>query len=137
MLSAVSGYGEEPPPGSGHHAGGVPEQTNRVHALLLVEHSRHLTVCRPHLVLLQTSALPFVVVIVNKSLGFYSFLFTDRYPHELLCIMQTPSTAMLWTRYTLRIPFYILSAATEGDYSFSFRTTKTSMFTKHKPNGTP
>ncbi|XP_071334355.1 very-long-chain (3R)-3-hydroxyacyl-CoA dehydratase 4 [Trachinotus anak] len=37
-----------------------------------------------------------------------------RYPHELLCVMDTPSIAMLWTRYTLWIPLYILSVATEG-----------------------
>lgn len=48
MLPVVSGSGEEPPPGNGHHAGGVPEQTDRVRALLLVEHSRHLTVRIPH-----------------------------------------------------------------------------------------
>lgn len=37
-----------------------------------------------------------------------------RYPHELLCVMEKPSIAMLWTRYTLWIPVYILSVATEG-----------------------
>uniref|UniRef100_A0A8D2ZSJ2 Very-long-chain (3R)-3-hydroxyacyl-CoA dehydratase n=1 Tax=Scophthalmus maximus TaxID=52904 RepID=A0A8D2ZSJ2_SCOMX len=37
-----------------------------------------------------------------------------RYPHELLQVMDTPSVAMLWTRYTLWIPLYILSVATEG-----------------------
>lgn len=37
-----------------------------------------------------------------------------RYPHELLRLMETPSTAMLWSRYTLWIPLYILSAASEG-----------------------
>ncbi|XP_072315412.1 very-long-chain (3R)-3-hydroxyacyl-CoA dehydratase 4 isoform X2 [Eucyclogobius newberryi] len=37
-----------------------------------------------------------------------------RYPHELLCVMDRPSGAMLWTRYTLWIPLYTLSAATEG-----------------------
>ncbi|XP_069034014.1 very-long-chain (3R)-3-hydroxyacyl-CoA dehydratase 4 isoform X3 [Embiotoca jacksoni] len=37
-----------------------------------------------------------------------------RYPHELLCVLDRPSTAMLWTRYTLRIPLYILSVASEG-----------------------
>ncbi|XP_045921809.1 very-long-chain (3R)-3-hydroxyacyl-CoA dehydratase 4 isoform X1 [Micropterus dolomieu] len=37
-----------------------------------------------------------------------------RYPYELLCVMGTPSIAMLWTRYTLLIPLYILSVATEG-----------------------
>ncbi|XP_039996605.1 very-long-chain (3R)-3-hydroxyacyl-CoA dehydratase 4 [Xiphias gladius] len=37
-----------------------------------------------------------------------------RYPHELLCVMDTPSITMLWTRYTLWIPLYILSVAIEG-----------------------
>ncbi|KAM4611438.1 very-long-chain (3R)-3-hydroxyacyl-CoA dehydratase 4 isoform 2-T3 [Polymixia lowei] len=37
-----------------------------------------------------------------------------RYPHELLCVIGTPSIEMLWTRYTLWIPIYILSVATEG-----------------------
>ncbi|XP_008298733.1 very-long-chain (3R)-3-hydroxyacyl-CoA dehydratase 4 [Stegastes partitus] len=37
-----------------------------------------------------------------------------RYPHELLCVMEKPSIAMLWIRYTLWIPLYILSVATEG-----------------------
>ncbi|XP_076004923.1 very-long-chain (3R)-3-hydroxyacyl-CoA dehydratase 4 [Genypterus blacodes] len=37
-----------------------------------------------------------------------------RYPHELLCVMATPSLRMLWTRYTLGIPMYVLSAAIEG-----------------------
>uniref|UniRef100_A0A667XP56 Very-long-chain (3R)-3-hydroxyacyl-CoA dehydratase n=1 Tax=Myripristis murdjan TaxID=586833 RepID=A0A667XP56_9TELE len=37
-----------------------------------------------------------------------------RYPHELLCVMDTPSFDMLWTRYTLWIPIYILSVVTEG-----------------------
>ncbi|XP_022603488.1 very-long-chain (3R)-3-hydroxyacyl-CoA dehydratase 4 [Seriola dumerili] len=37
-----------------------------------------------------------------------------RYPHELLRVMDTPSITMLWTRYTLWIPLYILSVATEG-----------------------
>ncbi|XP_030286977.1 very-long-chain (3R)-3-hydroxyacyl-CoA dehydratase 4 [Sparus aurata] len=37
-----------------------------------------------------------------------------RYPHELLCLLDKPSIAMLWTRYTLWIPIYILSVATEG-----------------------
>ncbi|XP_016887930.1 very-long-chain (3R)-3-hydroxyacyl-CoA dehydratase 4 isoform X1 [Cynoglossus semilaevis] len=37
-----------------------------------------------------------------------------RYPLELLRIMDTPSVSMLWIRYTLWIPVYILSVATEG-----------------------
>ncbi|XP_060922387.1 very-long-chain (3R)-3-hydroxyacyl-CoA dehydratase 4 [Limanda limanda] len=37
-----------------------------------------------------------------------------RYPHEMLRVMDKRSVAMLWTRYTLWIPLYILSVATEG-----------------------
>lgn len=47
-----------------------------------------------------------------------SVLFAHRYPHELLCVMGTPSIIMLWSRYTLWIPLYILSVATEGDTIF-------------------
>lgn len=42
--------------------------------------------------------------------------YSDRYPHELLReLMGTPSMAMLWVRYTLRIPLYILSVTIEGN----------------------
>ncbi|XP_036002009.1 very-long-chain (3R)-3-hydroxyacyl-CoA dehydratase 4 isoform X1 [Fundulus heteroclitus] len=37
-----------------------------------------------------------------------------RYPHELLSVMERPSIAMLWSRYSLWIPVYILSVANEG-----------------------
>ncbi|XP_014878088.1 very-long-chain (3R)-3-hydroxyacyl-CoA dehydratase-like isoform X1 [Poecilia latipinna] len=37
-----------------------------------------------------------------------------RYPHELLCVMERPSVAMLWSRYSLWIPLYILSVIIEG-----------------------
>ncbi|KAM4536800.1 very-long-chain (3R)-3-hydroxyacyl-CoA dehydratase 4 isoform 2-T2 [Odontesthes bonariensis] len=37
-----------------------------------------------------------------------------RYPHELLCVMDTPSIPMLWIRYSLWIPLYILSATNEA-----------------------
>lgn len=42
-------------------------------------------------------------------------VYSDRYPHELLSVMGTPSMAMLWVRYTLRIPLYVLSVAIEGN----------------------
>lgn len=42
-------------------------------------------------------------------------VYSDRYPHELLSVMGTPSMAMLWVRYTLRIPLYILSVTIEGN----------------------
>ena len=39
-----------------------------------------------------------------------------RYPHVLLCLMGTDSFGMLWARYTLSIPIYIVSVITEGSY---------------------
>lgn len=42
--------------------------------------------------------------------------FDGRYPHELLCVTDTPSIAMLWIRYTLWIPLYIMSVITEGEW---------------------
>ncbi|XP_034712217.1 very-long-chain (3R)-3-hydroxyacyl-CoA dehydratase 4 [Etheostoma cragini] len=52
--------------------------------------------------------------VVCAQFFLWNILDLLRYPHELLCVMDTPSTAMLWTRYTLWIPLYILSVATEG-----------------------
>ncbi|KAF6730836.1 Very-long-chain (3R)-3-hydroxyacyl-CoA dehydratase [Oryzias melastigma] len=37
-----------------------------------------------------------------------------RYPHELLCVVATPSITMLQTRYSLWIPLYTLSVINEG-----------------------
>ncbi|XP_028989016.1 very-long-chain (3R)-3-hydroxyacyl-CoA dehydratase 4 [Betta splendens] len=37
-----------------------------------------------------------------------------RYPHELLCVMDELPPAMLWARYTLWIPLYVLSVVSEG-----------------------
>ncbi|XP_034020288.1 very-long-chain (3R)-3-hydroxyacyl-CoA dehydratase 4 [Thalassophryne amazonica] len=37
-----------------------------------------------------------------------------RYPHELLCTLNSPFVATLWARYTLWIPVYVASVATEG-----------------------
>ncbi|XP_053199895.1 very-long-chain (3R)-3-hydroxyacyl-CoA dehydratase 4 [Scomber japonicus] len=51
--------------------------------------------------------------VVCVLLFFWNILDLLRYPYELLCLMDTPSIAMLWTRYTLWIPLYILSVATE------------------------
>lgn len=45
---------------------------------------------------------------------FWNILDLLRYPHELLCAIDTPSMAMLWIRYTLWIPLYALSVAAEG-----------------------
>ncbi|XP_075943328.1 very-long-chain (3R)-3-hydroxyacyl-CoA dehydratase 4 isoform X1 [Anarhichas minor] len=52
--------------------------------------------------------------VVCAQLFLWNILDLLRYPHELLCVMDTPSIPMLWTRYTLYIPLYILSVATEG-----------------------
>ncbi|XP_034412478.1 very-long-chain (3R)-3-hydroxyacyl-CoA dehydratase 4 [Cyclopterus lumpus] len=52
--------------------------------------------------------------VVCAQLFLWNVLDLVRYPHELLCAMDTPSIPMLWTRYTLCIPLYILSVATEG-----------------------
>ncbi|XP_034532397.1 very-long-chain (3R)-3-hydroxyacyl-CoA dehydratase 4 [Notolabrus celidotus] len=52
--------------------------------------------------------------VVCVQLFLWNILDLLRYPHELLCLMQRPSITMLWTRYTLWIPVYVLSAATEG-----------------------
>ncbi|KAM6894873.1 very-long-chain (3R)-3-hydroxyacyl-CoA dehydratase 4 [Lycodopsis pacificus] len=52
--------------------------------------------------------------VVCAQLFLWNVLDLLRYPHELLCVMDTPSIPMLWTRYTLYIPLYILSVATEG-----------------------
>ncbi|XP_053484848.1 very-long-chain (3R)-3-hydroxyacyl-CoA dehydratase 4 isoform X3 [Ictalurus furcatus] len=37
-----------------------------------------------------------------------------RYPYQLMCLISTPSFNMLWVRYTIAIPVYILSVITEG-----------------------
>ncbi|KAI3375859.1 hypothetical protein L3Q82_004136 [Scortum barcoo] len=52
--------------------------------------------------------------VVSVQLFLWNILDLLRYPHELLCVMDKPSIAMLWTRYTLWIPLYILSVANEG-----------------------
>lgn len=52
--------------------------------------------------------------VVCLQLFLWNIMDLLRYPHELMCLMQRPSITMLWTRYTLWIPVYVLSAATEG-----------------------
>lgn len=52
--------------------------------------------------------------VVCAQFCLWNILDLLRYPHELLCAMDKPSIAMLWIRYTLWIPLYILSVATEG-----------------------
>ncbi|XP_014878090.1 very-long-chain (3R)-3-hydroxyacyl-CoA dehydratase 4-like isoform X2 [Poecilia latipinna] len=49
-----------------------------------------------------------------------------RYPHELLCVMERPSVAMLWSRYSLWIPLYILSVIIEGKRSMLSQNLKRS-----------
>ncbi|XP_070785780.1 very-long-chain (3R)-3-hydroxyacyl-CoA dehydratase 4 isoform X1 [Enoplosus armatus] len=62
-----------------------------------------------------TSTVSYRLIVCHHAPGSLSCVrFDGRYPHELLCVMDTPSIAMLWTRYTLWIPLYILSVATEG-----------------------
>ncbi|CAM9271391.1 unnamed protein product, partial [Lampetra planeri] len=64
------------------------------------------------LVILQEDVQSQPVVCVQ--LFFWNILDLLRYPHELLCVLDTPSFAMMWTRYTLWTVFYVLSVASEG-----------------------
>ncbi|XP_057711560.1 very-long-chain (3R)-3-hydroxyacyl-CoA dehydratase 4 [Corythoichthys intestinalis] len=52
--------------------------------------------------------------VVCLQLFFWNILDLLRYPHEVMCVMDTPSSCMLWVRYTLWIPIYVLSVITEG-----------------------
>ncbi|XP_051913203.1 very-long-chain (3R)-3-hydroxyacyl-CoA dehydratase 4 [Hippocampus zosterae] len=52
--------------------------------------------------------------VVCVQLFFWNILDLLRYPHEVMRIMDAPSAAVLWARYTLWIPIYLLSAVTEG-----------------------
>ncbi|XP_054608430.1 very-long-chain (3R)-3-hydroxyacyl-CoA dehydratase 4 isoform X1 [Dunckerocampus dactyliophorus] len=52
--------------------------------------------------------------VVCVQLFFWNILDLLRYPHEVLCVIDTPFTVMLWARYTLWIPVYVLSVITEG-----------------------
>ncbi|XP_039890573.1 very-long-chain (3R)-3-hydroxyacyl-CoA dehydratase-like isoform X1 [Simochromis diagramma] len=52
--------------------------------------------------------------VVCVQLFFWNVLDLLRYPHELLCVMEKPSSTMLWTRYTLWIPLYILTVIVEA-----------------------
>ncbi|XP_061137080.1 very-long-chain (3R)-3-hydroxyacyl-CoA dehydratase 4 isoform X2 [Syngnathus typhle] len=53
--------------------------------------------------------------VVCLQLFFWNISDLLRYPHEVMCVMDAPSATMLWARYTLWIPVYVLSAVTEGD----------------------
>ncbi|KAI5609580.1 very-long-chain (3R)-3-hydroxyacyl-CoA dehydratase 4 [Silurus asotus] len=44
----------------------------------------------------------------------WNILHLIRYPYQLMCLISTPSFNMLWARYTISIPVYILSVITEG-----------------------
>ncbi|XP_077597797.1 very-long-chain (3R)-3-hydroxyacyl-CoA dehydratase 4 isoform X1 [Stigmatopora nigra] len=48
------------------------------------------------------------------QLFFWNILDLLRYPHEVMCMMDLPSPSMVWARYTLWIPIYVLSVITEG-----------------------
>ncbi|XP_077355148.1 very-long-chain (3R)-3-hydroxyacyl-CoA dehydratase 4 [Festucalex cinctus] len=52
--------------------------------------------------------------VVCVQLFFWNILDLLRYPHEVMCVMDAPSALMLWARYTLWIPIYVLSVVTEG-----------------------
>ncbi|XP_038155294.1 very-long-chain (3R)-3-hydroxyacyl-CoA dehydratase 4 [Cyprinodon tularosa] len=52
--------------------------------------------------------------VVCAQFFLWNILDLLRYPHELLCVMERPSISMLWLRYSLWIPLYILSVANEG-----------------------
>ncbi|XP_008433128.1 very-long-chain (3R)-3-hydroxyacyl-CoA dehydratase 4 isoform X3 [Poecilia reticulata] len=55
--------------------------------------------------------------VVSVQFFLWNILDLLRYPHELLCVMKRPSVAMLWSRYSLWIPLYILSVFIEGKRS--------------------
>ncbi|XP_067117293.1 very-long-chain (3R)-3-hydroxyacyl-CoA dehydratase 4 isoform X2 [Osmerus mordax] len=73
---------------------------------------------------LEKNILLFVVIIGLEEIQskpivciqFFLWNILDllRYPYGLLCVMGTPSFDILWARYTLPIPIYILSVASEG-----------------------
>ncbi|XP_077401101.1 very-long-chain (3R)-3-hydroxyacyl-CoA dehydratase 4 [Vanacampus margaritifer] len=52
--------------------------------------------------------------VVCLQLFFWNVLDLLRYPHEVMCAMDAPSAVMVWARYTLWIPIYVLSVVTEG-----------------------
>ncbi|XP_060790207.1 very-long-chain (3R)-3-hydroxyacyl-CoA dehydratase 4 isoform X2 [Neoarius graeffei] len=43
----------------------------------------------------------------------WNILHLLRYPCQLMCLISTPSFNMLWARYTIAVPVYILSVITE------------------------
>ncbi|CAL8376910.1 unnamed protein product [Gadus morhua 'NCC'] len=52
--------------------------------------------------------------VVCAQFFLWNILGLLRYPQELLCVMGSPSLNMLWNRYTLYVPTYILAAVAEG-----------------------
>ncbi|XP_054912494.1 very-long-chain (3R)-3-hydroxyacyl-CoA dehydratase 4 isoform X1 [Poeciliopsis prolifica] len=52
--------------------------------------------------------------VVCVQFFLWNILALLRYPYELLCVVKRPSVAMLWSRYSLWIPLYILSVVIEG-----------------------
>ncbi|XP_063043079.1 very-long-chain (3R)-3-hydroxyacyl-CoA dehydratase 4 [Engraulis encrasicolus] len=52
--------------------------------------------------------------IVCVQLYLWNILQLLRYPHGLLCLVSSPTSATHWGRYTLIIPVYIASVLAEG-----------------------
>ncbi|XP_051506080.1 very-long-chain (3R)-3-hydroxyacyl-CoA dehydratase 4 isoform X1 [Myxocyprinus asiaticus] len=52
--------------------------------------------------------------IVCVQFYLWNILGLLRYPHELFCLIGTPSFNVLWAHHTLSVPVYLLSAITEG-----------------------
>ncbi|XP_056156298.1 very-long-chain (3R)-3-hydroxyacyl-CoA dehydratase 4 [Lampris incognitus] len=52
--------------------------------------------------------------VVCMQFFLWNILDLLRYPNELLCVMSTPSFGLLWMRYTLWIPIYLVSVVTEA-----------------------
>ncbi|KAL0970353.1 hypothetical protein UPYG_G00240860 [Umbra pygmaea] len=73
---------------------------------------------------MSRNILLFVVIISQEEVQrkpvvcslFYLWNILDllRYPHILMCLVGMHSFPMLWARYTLTIPLYILSVITQG-----------------------
>ncbi|KAK2852046.1 hypothetical protein Q5P01_008322 [Channa striata] len=53
-------------------------------------------------------------LVVCVQFFLWNILDLLRYPHELLCVIDASYIALLWLRYTLWIPLYVLSVINEG-----------------------
>lgn len=88
-----------------------------LHCWVLSSHERHFTVL-VHVTLklgtnvkMEQKCAPLQWLLMGWLLVLSGIC---RYPHVLLCLMGTDSFGMLWARYTLSIPIYIMSVITEG-----------------------